>query len=150
MQNRCPGERVQNGTRVAYYYFQLSPSLIPPHAPPSSPSPPGTARGQAHRRASRISGGSSTGYAFISHLSFAAGCLRLLGIHRLIYPIELCVPVENSPGFAAIHQYSLQSPDSCSLWAGSTCADLIFSHRAEEELGKISYISDSPKHSVYL
>lgn len=147
MQNRCPGERVQNEKRVAHYYFHLSPSPIPPHAPPSSSRSRHRAKPTG---ASRISGGSSMGYAFISHLSFAAGCLRLLGIRRLIYPIELCVPVKNSPGFAAIHQYSLQSPDSCSLWAGSTCADLIFSHRAEEELGKISYISDSPKHSVYL
>lgn len=148
MQNRCPGERVQNEKRVAHYYFQLSPPVpsLPTLLHPPSPLP---AQGQAHRRLSDL-WGSSTGYAFISHLSFAAGCLWLLGTHRLIYPIELWVPVENSSGFAAIHQYSLQSPDSCSLWAGSTCADLIFAHRAEEELGKISYISDSPKHSVYL
>lgn len=51
---------------------------------------------------------------------------------------------------SAIHQYSLQSPDSCSLLAGSTCADLIFSHGAEEGFGEISYINDSPKYSVYL
>lgn len=82
--------------------------------------------------------------------SLAAACRWLLGSRSLIWTIGLWVPKENSPGASAIHQYSLQSPDSCSLQSGSTCTDLIFSHRAEEDLEKISYISDSLKHSVYL
>lgn len=82
--------------------------------------------------------------------SFAAGCHQLLGIHSLIWTSGLWFPEANCPGASAIHQYSLQSPGSCSLRAGSTCTDLIFPHRAEEDLEKISYISDSPKHSVYL
>lgn len=131
--------RAQNEKRIAYYYFHLPSRSLPPPA-----------QGQAHTGLSPISGGQQPGLHVHSHLSFAAGRLWLLGIHSLIYPIELWVLVENSPGVAAIHQYSLQSPDSCSLWAASTRADLIFSHRAEEDLGKISYIRDSPKHSVYL
>lgn len=53
--------------------------------------------GQAHRHISTLWGKKQQwGYTFISHLSFAAGRLWLLGIHSLIYTIELWVPVEKT------------------------------------------------------
>lgn len=67
------------------------------------------AQGQAHKHTSNL-WGKQHGLCVHSHLSSAAGRLWLLGIHSLIYPIELWVSVENSPGAAAIHQYSLLSP----------------------------------------
>lgn len=42
-----------------------------------------------------------------------------------------------------LYQYSVLPPGSCSFAVASTCADLIFSHRAVKDLVKISYISGS-------
>lgn len=42
-----------------------------------------------------------------------------------------------------LYQYSVLPPGSCSFAVASTCADLIFSHRAVKDLVKISYISVS-------
>lgn len=42
-----------------------------------------------------------------------------------------------------LYQYSVLPPGSCSFAVASTCADLIFSHRAVKDLVKISYIRGS-------
>lgn len=129
--------RAQNEKRIAYYYFHLPSRSLPPPA-----------QGQAHTGLSPISGGQQPGLHVHSHLSFAAGRLWLLGIHSLIYPIELWVPVENSPGVAAIHQYSLQSPDSCSLWAAQP-ALTSSSHTEQRRIWEKLVILETPRNTPF-
>jgi hypothetical protein len=89
------GRRITEWEESCCTIFSFPSVPSPPPAPLPIPLPASGRTAKSTGTSPALWGEEATvGYTFISHLWFAAGRLWLLGIHSLIYTIELWVPVE--------------------------------------------------------